>query len=764
MTTAPLETLHDDVLAAFEAVAPSWPLSSVIAVNPLSGLEDLPFEDALRRAEALFGARGLLTLEEYRTAFDQGRIERDALLAALEGWPELELDDLFDEPGDVDPERSVRTTAERWDQIFGTTFRAAAAEELADWCARWATDPAAGDLWEDWRAADPHRAERWPERADEALRAGLDALRVPAHAQREELTAHVAALAGWASHLRWRQRTSGDAVLTGFLAASVATEATVVDGRAWFFADGPRPRAAALTLDPRPLVWQQAYERTAHDRLLATIEAAPEVGSTPRPAAQLVCCIDVRSEGLRRHLERTGPYETFGYAGFFGLAAHVVPVTGRGGTDQFPVLLGADATIAGRGSVGAATAAATLDDAWHGAETELVAPLALAEAAGWAAGPVAALRTVAPGRAARIGDRLPQRRAERPADSFDRSGVPIEAQAAVVGRVLGLGIALDPARLVVLCGHAARTDNNPAESGLGCGACGGNGGGPNARIVAAMANDPAVRDELARQGREIPATTWFLGAEHDTVTDEVRLFDRGDVPASHRDDLARLEADLVRAGEAAALDRAPSLPGRPGSLTAVRRRGRDWAEPVAELGLAGNLAFVIGPRSMTQHADLGRRVFLHSYEPDADPDGEVLGGILTAPLIVGQWISAQYAFSTTDPEIFGSGSKAVHNVVGDIGVLSGPGGDLRRGLALQSVRAGSQLLHEPLRLLAVVQGRLDHIDAAIESSDLLGRLVANGWIHVVARPDAASAWSTRHHDGWVERRLLGDGADRLVAV
>jgi hypothetical protein len=185
---------------------------------------------------------------------------------------------------------------------------------------------------------------------------------------------------------------------------------------------------------------------------------------------------------------------------------------------------------------------------------------------------------------------------------------------------------------------------------------------------------------------------------------------------------------------------------------------------VAELGLAGNLAFVVGPRSLTQHADLGRRVFLHSYEADADPTGEVLGGILTAPLIVGQWISAQYAFSTTDPEIFGSGSKAVHNVVGDVGVLSGPGGDLRRGLALQSVRAGSELLHEPLRLLAVVQGQLDHIDAAIDGSDLLGRLVANGWIHLVARPDEASPWATRHHDGWVERELVGERVDRLVAV
>ena len=750
MTNASLLRLRDDVDLASEVVAPSWPLSSVIAVNPLAGLEGLPFADAIGRAEALFGARSVLSVGEYRAAHAAGRIDDAALDAALERRPRLGRTDLLDRAEEVVPLRTALTISERHDHQHGTHLRRTVDTEITDWLAQWATRRAPGDLWTVWKADHPDEVAGLPDEVDAALRASLEQLRVPHYAQREYLARHLAALPGWSAHLRWRQLHDGGDVLIGFLAAAVSTEARVVGDRAWYTDDGPPPRRPSTAIDPRPLIWQDAYERTIHDRLLRTIEAAPAPTGSERPAAtaHVVCCIDVRSEGLRRNLERIGSYETFGYAGFFGLAAHVVPVTGRGGTDQCPVLLTPSTTVAEQGPDGALRTAAAVDDAWHAAKHHPIAPLALAEASGWAAGPIAALRTVAPGTAARVADALPHHRGDPTPSTFDRSGLDLDAQAAIVAAILRLGIREAPAPLVVLCGHDARIDNNPTESALACGACGGHGGAANARIVAAMANDPAVRDRLAQQGQPIPDGTWFLAAEHDTPTDQVTILDDHLTPASHRAAVDALRADLGCAGDAAALDRAAVLPGRPRSLRAVRRRSRDWAEPVAELGLAGNMAFVIGPRHLTAHADLGRRVFLHSYDAATDPDGSVLGGILTAPLVVAQWINAQYHFSTTDPEAFGSGTKAVHNVLGDIGVLSGPGGDLRRGLPLQSVRAGNRLLHEPVRLLAVVEGAPEHVDAAMATSPTLHRLVANEWIHLVARPGPDAAWQRRTRDGW----------------
>ena len=178
-------------------------------------------------------------------------------------------------------------------------------------------------------------------------------------------------------------------------------------------------------------------------------------------------------------------------------------------------------------------------------------------------------------------------------------------------------------------------------------------------------------------------------------------------------------------------------------------RAHDWAEVRPEWGLARNTAFIVGPRSMTVGLDLGCRTFLHSYDTaaDADADGTALETILTAPMVVAQWINAQYYFSTVDPEVFGAGDKTLHNPVGGIGVLVGGGGDLRAGLPRQSVLDGDDPYHEPMRLLTVVQAPLDRITAVVDRNDVLRHLFDGGWVTLAARSHPAAAWQLRGRDG-----------------
>lgn len=57
------------------------------------------------------------------------------------------------------------------------------------------------------------------------------------------------------------------------------------------------------------------------------------------PNAQFVFCIDVRSEPMRRKIESYGVYQTFGFAGFFGVPAKVHNEVMQSVYSSCPVLL-----------------------------------------------------------------------------------------------------------------------------------------------------------------------------------------------------------------------------------------------------------------------------------------------------------------------------------------------------------------------------------------------------------------------------------------
>lgn len=86
-----------------------------------------------------------------------------------------------------------------------------------------------------------------------------------------------------------------------------------------------------------------------------------------------------------------------------------------------------------------------------------------------------------------------------------------------------VGIATEQARLVLLVGHGSQTQNNPQRAGLDCGACCGQSGEVNARTLAALLNDQAVRQALPEYGISLRDDVHFIAALHNTTTEAMRL-------------------------------------------------------------------------------------------------------------------------------------------------------------------------------------------------------------------------------------------------
>jgi hypothetical protein len=783
--------LRAHVAAAARIVTPVWPIGTFVAVNPLGGLLDRPFEEAVAEARRALGIRGLPSAADLRAALAEHRVTHADVVAAIRdrhpGLPEEVVEELAAAAAHDDaPEpagAAPRTIAERADALLGGAIAATADEETAKWCAVFVDEEATWALpgrergfyaaWRDVAARGPalrrlappgvrERVADLPERAEDAVLHALGRLRVPADRRVAELRGHFGRLPGWASLALYFER-EGRAGLdpVELLAVQLTYDAELLEAAAG--REGASLHDLLERLGPPPATAEDdvelgairlaALESAYADRLLEALTRPAPAPRSTRPAAQAVFCIDVRSEGLRRHLEAQGDFETLGFAGFFAVAMRFRALGAPDSAPRAPVLLDPRDIVAevpaGEGAdrwLGARRAAAGAEHGLHAAKAGTASPFALAELGGWAAGPVAAARTLGAGPLAALRRRLGRAASGGIDTTLDLdTALPIGEQALIARTALTMmGLTSGFGRLVLLCGHGALTTNNPHAAALNCGACGGHEGGPNARAAALILNRPEVRAQLAGAGIDIPADTWFLPGRHDTTSDRVEILDRHLVPATHADDVASLERALAAAGAANAAERLRALPEVSGS---VEERGVDWAQVRPEWGLARNAAFLIGPRTMTQGIDLDRRTFLHSYDHRVDPDGTLLETILTAPLVVAQWINAQYLFSTTDPEILGAGDKTLHNVVGGIGVLQGAGGDLRIGLPRQACFAGDRPYHEPLRLLAVVQAPLARIDELVARNEILRQFFDGRWVGLVAREDAEEPWRRRGPGG-----------------
>lgn len=541
-----------------------------------------------------------------------------------------------------------------------------------------------------------------------------------------------------------------------------------------------------LTEHTRLRIWHNAYERHYRDEVLVALADNRSHRTTLQQRQfQVMVCMDDREESLRRHIEEISPQtETFGAAGFFGLAIAFQGIDDPSTFPLCPVVLQPQHRIIEQPAEHELHLLdrrrrwrqrwGRLDGLFTRASRSLLwGPLITAVSGLWTSIPLLG-HVFAPRLMARIRRRVqqrllpdvktsltPPREAEggaTPTVATDAlmSGFSIEEKATRVATLLeNIGLVRDFAPLVAILGHDSQSANNPHFAAYSCGACGGRSGGPNARLFARMANRPGVRQRLRERGIHIPDSTVFVGGVHNTCADAVTLYDEA-VPPERLGEVAALRQLLSDALKRNAHERSRRFASAPAKMSwlqalhHVEERAADLSQARPELGHATNAACIVGRRSLSRGVFLDRRIFLVSYDPTVDQTGSILERILLAVGPVGAGINLEYFFSTVDNERLGAGTKLPHNVTGLVGVMNGACSDLRTGLPKQMIE-----IHEPVRLQLMIESRPEVLAQIVERQPAIAELVRHEWLCVTTiDPDTGAMMAfdpTRGFEPWQPR-------------
>jgi uncharacterized protein YbcC (UPF0753/DUF2309 family) len=502
-------------------------------------------------------------------------------------------------------------------------------------------------------------------------------------------------------------------------------------------------------------VWQRAleysYQVPLQRQLTAMATGDQDNEPVQVPALQAVFCIDVRSEPMRRALETQSPsIQTIGFAGFFGLPIDYSPIGSDYARPQLPGLL-KPAIRAAQLPITAIKGQAEVNrlrdqQSWQHSIGAPPSSFALIEAQGL----FKAFNLLKNSLLAAIPHHNINQLPKEGLWQLTQAGGVMDTQqlaGLAAGILQALGLTKNFSPRVLLLGHGSCSANNPQAAALDCGACGGQTGEVNARVLAQILNSREVRAVLVGKGIMIPPSTQFIAGLHNTTTDNITCY--GLNRNTHGHNLPNQDAWLdwlTAATSVAQAQRIASLvvsesDNHQSLAQRFGRRSKDWAQLRPEWGLANNAAFIVAPRSKTRHLNLQGRSFLHDYQWQGDPHFAVLELIMTAPMVVTNWINLQYYASVTDNLKYGSGNKLLHNVVGGhIGVFEGNGGDLRGGLSVQSLHDGQHWRHQPVRLSVYIDAPKEAITHIINKHGDIAQLIENQWLFLFQLDPQYGIW------------------------
>ncbi|MDG6777297.1 DUF2309 domain-containing protein [Thiomicrorhabdus sp. zzn3] len=761
-------------------IAPTWPLDELIAVNPWWEMRNQHFAKVSAKLSALSQAQCVMPKSYFQEIWMEDLQPQHLQQAIEEAGKDYSIENLERYLLEEDEHTHWHNVSDfvdsGRDRKYKMAWRDEITHQISQFCADYFrlkddqgsySDRYKG-LYGEWLAttrqdkgieilmAEDGLTEHFldlPEETEDLLAQAIVGLGVPdsqvadyAHA----LLLDVNGWASWVAYLRWQDRLNGheNDLMMEFLAIRLAWEWVLWCHQKerdrsvfnelkvmWRHQMSILPELIEIheAAQAKSWIWQRAAELAYQSDLHQQLKHASKSGSENKevPALlQAAFCIDVRSEVMRRALEaQDARIETIGFAGFFGLPIEYQPIGTDVSRPQLPGLLksGIKVTpILSKTSKKSTASSLNLKARWIEWGNAPPATFSMVEATGLMYAFKLLRNSLFPDEHLHPVNHLPT------TDEFEMtqqdSPLSIEQKVDLAAGILhAMGLDQNLAETVLLVGHGSSSCNNPHAAGLDCGACGGQTGEINVRVLAFLLNDQCVRDGLKDKGIVIPDDTRFVAAMHNTTTDEFTCYGSDSLNE-------RVSVWLSRATELARQERAGRLGLNhlqgPSLHQSIQRRAKDWSQVRPEWGLSNNAAFIVAPRSRTKGLDLQGRAFLHDYDWQQDSDLSLLTLIMTAPMVVTNWINLQYYASVCDNHVYGSGNKVLHNVVdGCIGVFEGNGGDLRIGLPMQSLHNGEQWMHEPLRLSVYIDAPWEAVDQVASENEVVKQLIDNEWLY-----------------------------------